>query len=408
MSRLPVEPAVASVLLQSRSTDKRTINAAMAAIWESGGKKQPESNDLFEMAMAFMKDGKGRGWGSEVRETFEQLERLLKDDEAGMVPCTKNQNGLRKETARVWMRTFSHRIAVRSGETSLYEFPDKRCARLAVKSEQGGPQQLPRIILALAVREQAGRQQSKKTTIPLYMPLEAEWIAEMFPNELRRGVECKWDEVRKRVIVEEIVCFRGASIERREPENKAPYDGKVAACLSEQLCRGAWEWQKEDPKAEQYVYRVKQVSSAYPEMKLPQMTSSDWELIYTEISEGKSSLAETRKSSIIQAVKAYIGGNNAAFVERKAPEIVILPSGKKGRITYFDGAPPELSARLGDLIGHRERFVLMDCRVHGVFNILAPNYRTVQKTSDLASFWKNVYPSIKSELRRKYPKHPWP
>jgi ATP-dependent helicase HrpB len=86
----------------------------------------------------------------------------------------------------------------------------------------------------------------------------------------------------------------------------------------------------------------------------------------------------------------------------------LLPSGKKGRITYFDKAPPELSARLGDLIGYKERFVLMDGRVQGVFNILAPNYRTVQKTADLGSFWKNVYPAIKKELKRKYPRHPWP
>jgi ATP-dependent helicase HrpB len=323
MSRLPVEPAVASVLLQCRSKEERTINAAMAAIWESGEKKQPESSDLFETAMAFIKEGKGRGWGSEVRETFEQLERLLKNDAPGMAPRTKKQHELREENARVWMRAFSHRIAVRNGDTARYEFPDKRCARLAVKSLRSGPQQLPRIILALAVREQAGRQQSTKTTIPLYLPLEAEWITETFSGEIRRGVECTWDEVRKRVTVEEQLSFRGVVLMRHEVENSARFRSEITSCLVSQLLHGAWDWKKDDPKAEQFVYRIKQVSSAYPEMRIPEMIGSDWELVYHELAEGKCSLQEVKSASIIGALKAYLGRHIDGFVEKTAPAAAV-------------------------------------------------------------------------------------
>jgi ATP-dependent helicase HrpB len=42
-----------------------------------------------------------------------------------------------------------------------------------------------------------------------------------------------------------------------------------------------------------------------------------------------------------------------------------------------------------------------------VVHILAPNMRPVQVTSDLAGFWREHYPRIKSELARKYPKHEW-
>jgi ATP-dependent helicase HrpB len=31
----------------------------------------------------------------------------------------------------------------------------------------------------------------------------------------------------------------------------------------------------------------------------------------------------------------------------------------------------------------------------------------VQITSDLASFWRDSYPTIKIELQRRYPKHKW-
>jgi ATP-dependent helicase HrpB len=33
--------------------------------------------------------------------------------------------------------------------------------------------------------------------------------------------------------------------------------------------------------------------------------------------------------------------------------------------------------------------------------------RPVQITQDLAGFWREHYPRIKSELQRKYPKHEW-
>jgi ATP-dependent helicase HrpB len=38
---------------------------------------------------------------------------------------------------------------------------------------------------------------------------------------------------------------------------------------------------------------------------------------------------------------------------------------------------------------------------------LAPNQRPIQVTKDLASFWKNSYPQIAKELKRRYPKHEW-
>ena len=46
-------------------------------------------------------------------------------------------------------------------------------------------------------------------------------------------------------------------------------------------------------------------------------------------------------------------------------------------------------------------------RVTPLAHILAPNMRPVQITSDLARFWKEHYPAVKKELRRKYHKHEW-
>jgi ATP-dependent helicase HrpB len=196
--------------------------------------------------------------------------------------------------------------------------------------------------------------------------------------------------------------------DKREITERNQCNDEAAALLAGRIIAGDWNWRETEPKALQFLCRMRLVSSAYPEMKIPLMQDDDWELLFHDLCMGRRSLDEVKSGSVLHALKEYIGAHLAGFVEKKAPETIVLPSGRKGRVAYSENAPPEFSARLGDLIGYRDRFTLMDGRIQGVFDILAPNYRTVQKTADLGSFWKTVYPEIKNGLKRKYPKHPWP
>jgi len=41
-------------------------------------------------------------------------------------------------------------------------------------------------------------------------------------------------------------------------------------------------------------------------------------------------------------------------------------------------------------------------------HLLAPNYRAVQVTQDLAGFWARAYREVRGELSRRYPRHAWP
>ncbi len=46
-------------------------------------------------------------------------------------------------------------------------------------------------------------------------------------------------------------------------------------------------------------------------------------------------------------------------------------------------------------------------RVPVKFEILAPNHRPIQVTDDLTSFWRDMYPKVKAELSRRYPRQEW-
>src|SRR5206468_2487974 len=95
-------------------------------------------------------------------------------------------------------------------------------------------------------------------------------------------------------------------------------------------------------------------------------------------------------------------------LDEVAPERWKLPSGRTGRIEYAAGQAPRLSAKLQEFFGMKETPRIAKGKVPLVVLLLAPNQRPVQTTTDLAGFWERLYPQVRKELMRRYPRHPWP
>jgi ATP-dependent helicase HrpB len=209
-------------------------------------------------------------------------------------------------------------------------------------------------------------------------------------------------------VQEEHFLFRGLALERRALREGAHDPEEAARLLVEKLVAGEIELPGMNEEAKQLILRIKLAAAHYPDYGLPKLDEDDWRLIYGDLCEGKSSARDLEGASVTRALREYLGGSLAAFVDKAAPTELKLKGGRMGRLAYFEKGPPELSARLGDFLGMEGRTSILDGKVEVVYDILAPNYRTVQKTSDLTGFWKNTYPEVKKELKRRYPKHPWP
>jgi ATP-dependent helicase HrpB len=91
-----------------------------------------------------------------------------------------------------------------------------------------------------------------------------------------------------------------------------------------------------------------------------------------------------------------------------APDRVALANGRQARVEYPRDGAPFVASRLQDFFGMRETPRVAAGEVPVVVHLLAPNQRPVQTTTDLEGFWKRLYPEVRRELARRYPRHAWP
>lgn len=394
--RYPASPRLAAVLEAARGLGAKAYEraCAMAALLESASDRRPDQpGDLYALADELLGGRDEAAW--ETREVLRQLRRLG-GDVAGGAPASE------EALAEGWLRAFVDRLAAREGEGFFYRLADGRSVTLP------GVKDLPPLVLALDVRERAGGGQAKQTAAALYLPCEAAAVERAFPGECAWTEVSEFDERRGRVVKERRLVFRGLALERRETAARRE-DRKTAADLwAEKFVSGELRHPGLDEKVEQLLARVALARRFYPDLGFPALDADDWRLIYGEACAGRNSLKDIERAPLLPHLAEYVGRGLMDYLDRVLPAQRKLPSGRLGRFRYFEAKPAELSARLGDFLGMKGRLALCDGRLPVVFDILAPNYRTVQKTEDLSSFWTNTYPEVKKELKRRYPKHPWP
>jgi ATP-dependent helicase HrpB len=118
---------------------------------------------------------------------------------------------------------------------------------------------------------------------------------------------------------------------------------------------------------------------------------------------------DLKKINVADALLHSLEWEKQNALNALAPAKIEVPSGSKINIQYFDnGATPVLAVRLQEVFGLADTPVINNGKTRLVLHLLSPGYKPVQVTSDLKSFWNNLYFEVKKELKRRYPKHSWP
>jgi ATP-dependent helicase HrpB len=123
---------------------------------------------------------------------------------------------------------------------------------------------------------------------------------------------------------------------------------------------------------------------------------------------GKTALSQIGADDLSAALDALLPWSLRKRLEAEAPTHFTAPSGSHVPIDYEAEQGPTVSIRVQELFGLATHPAIAGGRVPLVIELLSPAHRPVQVTRDLPGFWRGSYKDVKTEMRGRYPKHPWP
>jgi ATP-dependent helicase HrpB len=122
----------------------------------------------------------------------------------------------------------------------------------------------------------------------------------------------------------------------------------------------------------------------------------------------KTSLKDLSAGDLSDALMTLLPWELRARLEREAPTHFEAPTGTQLAIDYEAEQGPTIAVRLQELFGLTAHPSIAKGAVPLVLELLSPAHRPVQVTRDLPGFWRGSYAAVRSDLRGRYPRHPWP
>ena len=134
-------------------------------------------------------------------------------------------------------------------------------------------------------------------------------------------------------------------------------------------------------------------------------TSAEWLAPFLT---GRTARSQIGADDLTAALDALIPWNLRKRLDAEAPTHFTAPSGSHAPIDYEAEEGPKLAIRVQELFGLAVHPTIAGGRVPLLIELLSPAHRPVQLTRDLPGFWRGSYKDVKTEMRGRYPRHPWP
>jgi len=134
-------------------------------------------------------------------------------------------------------------------------------------------------------------------------------------------------------------------------------------------------------------------------------TAGDW---LAAVFAGKTTVSGLGADEFADAVHGLLPWNLRRRLDAEAPTHFAAPSGSSVPVDYDAEEGPKLAIRVQELFGLDKHPSIAGGRVPLVIELLSPAHRPVQVTRDLPGFWRGSYAAVKTEMKGRYPRHPWP
>jgi ATP-dependent helicase HrpB len=382
MARYPLHPRLARLIVEARRRGVAEDGCTAAALLSSGERLPARPEHVTRSDVLALMEGE---WEPRTAQVVRQVRRMVnpprqkeRDEDALLISV---------------LAAFPDRVARRrqGGEMLL----------AAGGSAQLAPSSTVQQAEFLVAVEAEDRRDQKLPLVRIASAIEPDWLLDLFPERVRERAEVTWNRTAERVESVSAILFDGIAIQ----ESRGIADPAAAGSLLAEKALEAGierfgdvaEWQERVRFAERHGL------------------DSPGEIAQTALRAlafGLKSFHEleaaTRDGGLLRQMERQMPPAGRRALDEIAPARVRLPGGREVKVHYEPDAPPWIQSRLQDFFGMRDTPVVARSRVPVVVRLLAPNQRPVQMTTDLAGFWERLYPQVRRELMRRYPKHKWP
>ncbi len=382
LARYPLAPRLAKMLLEASARGVADEACAAAALLGTRSRNVP--TDLLSAI-----DGMGELDDPRLHQQLGQLRRLVRPIRGDV----RERGGIRKHNIvqnedallQAVLAGFPDRVARRRAGNQL-QFANGISAELA-----GEPPPYPFMV----VLDAEDRTDKPLPVARITARIEPEWLIDLFPEHVREGSRVTWNREAERVDATSVLLYDQLVLQ--ESRDSDPDASAVAALLAAKAMEVGLE----------RFLDAEALHNTLARMRFAGFVEVDPASVLTELCEGLASFAELKR-----AAKDFLllleGKLDARKLRELAPATIALKGGRQTKVHYEEGKPPWIASRLQDFFGMHETPRIGPEGTPVVIQLLAPNHRAVQTTVDLAGFWERLYPTVRRELMRRYPRHPWP
>ena len=364
--RFPLPPRLSRILVEALDRGVGEDGCLVAAMLGLGARS--EKNDLLA-ALDLPQDHRLRQHHEQLLRRARAPRQTVHDDDALLLSV---------------LAGFPDRVARRRTGTQIL-------LATGISAEVAGEPPPYEFMLALDAED---RRENPLPLVRMTARIEPEWLLDLFRNRVEERSSVVWNRASERVEKVSALLYDKLVIE--ESRGSAS-EVEAADLLALKALEAGVDRFVDKETLEHFLARLN-----FAGFDPPDITA-----VLRDLCLGLQSFSELRDASknLMPLLEEKL---NARLLNEIAPLSIRLKNGRQAKVHYEQGKPPWISSRLQDFFGMQDTPKIGPAKVPLVIHLLAPNHRVVQTTTDLAGFWERLYPQIRRELSRRYPKHSWP
>lgn len=388
LARYPLHPRLARLVVEARRRGALDGGCRLAAVLSAGERLPAGNHHTGESDLLLLAESE---WQPSTKRVYQQIRQSARgggarhaDDGALLISV------LTAFPDRVARRRQGDELLLAAGGSAVL------ARESVVRSEN--------FLVAVDIEE---RRERGLPLVRLASAIRPEWLLDLYPERVRERASVEWNRTGERVEASSALYYDRLVIQ--ESRDARPDPAQAGRLLAAKAVEAGVE---RFADAGELASLLARAGFAAAHSDLPALGEEDVRQALESLAGGLRSFSElenaARHGGLARAIEARLGPGAGRRLDEIAPSRVRLPGGRQVKVHYTASAPPWIESRLQDFFGVRETPRVARGKVPVVVHLLAPNHRPVQTTTDLAGFWERLYPQVRRELMRRYPKHAWP